>query len=76
MRDLFINLVGGEKEGIAISEAVSQYDLFDVTVEELMQIEGVGRVKAERIFNAINLGKYAIAHKEDKYIIRSPRRCS
>ncbi|WP_432775648.1 DNA repair protein RadC [Brevibacillus gelatini] len=48
-------------------------DLMSVTEQELMQIKGIGKVRAKQILAALELARKLNVPAESPYIIRSPR---
>nr|WP_154984831.1 DNA repair protein RadC [Paenibacillus xylanexedens] len=49
------------------------HDLLDTTQEELMEIHGIGKVKASQIISAIEIVKMLNTPRQARIIIRSPK---
>lgn len=67
-----------EKEnGYVVNEIFNRYpsiqELLEVTEEELLQINGIGKVKAQQIIAALKLARMNPSPVEDRFTIRSPQ---
>ncbi|WP_257351447.1 RadC family protein [Pseudalkalibacillus decolorationis] len=65
-----------KEDGYVVSELFTRFtsiqDLLDVTEEELLNIKGIGRVKAKQIVAALELARFNPSNVQDRFAIRSP----
>jgi DNA repair protein RadC len=66
-----------KEDGYVVSEIFNRFpsiqELLDVTEEELMQINGIGKVKAKQIVAALKLARMYPSPTEERFTIRSPQ---
>ncbi|MCS1384395.1 DNA repair protein RadC [Lysinibacillus sphaericus] len=66
-----------KEDGYILSEIFTRYpsikDLLDVTEEELLNIKGIGKVKAQQIIAALQLARMNPVTTEQRFRIRSPQ---
>ncbi|MFC4402371.1 RadC family protein [Gracilibacillus xinjiangensis] len=65
-----------KEDSYIVNELFTRYpsiqELLDVTEEELLQIKGIGKVKASQIIAALQLARMNPCPVEDRFTIRSP----
>lgn len=65
-----------KEDGYVVSELFTRFtsiqDLLDLTEEELLNIKGIGRVKAKQIFAALELARFNPSNVQERFAIRSP----
>ena len=65
-----------KEDGYVVSELFTRYtsiqDLLDVTEEELLNIKGIGKIKARQIVAALELARLNPSNAQDRFAIRSP----
>ncbi|MFB6466465.1 DNA repair protein RadC [Cytobacillus sp. Hz8] len=65
-----------KEDGYVVSEIFSRFpsiqELLEVTEEELLQINGIGKVKAKQIIAALKLARMNPTPVENRFTIRSP----
>lgn len=65
-----------KEDGYVVNEIFSRFpsiqELLEVTEEELMQIKGIGKVKAQQIISALKLARMNPTPIESRFAIRSP----
>lgn len=77
LKNLFATVIGERQDSYIVEKVFENktfQDLFMTTKEELMEIEGVGHVKAEKILSALALLKANPVLAEERYKITSPER--
>lgn len=77
IKSLFAQTLAERPGSYIVEELFSRFpsiaDLMSVTEQELMQIKGVGKVRANQILAALELARKLNVPVESQYIIRSPR---
>jgi len=77
IKSLFAQTLAERPDSYIVEELFTRFpsitDLMTVTEQELMQIKGIGKVRAKQILAALELAKKLNAPAEAPYIIRSPR---
>ncbi len=65
-----------KEDSYVVNELFTRYpsiqELLDVTEEELLQIKGIGKVKAQQIIAALQLARMNPNPSEERFTIRSP----
>ena len=65
-----------KEDGYVVSELFTRFtsiqDLLDVTEEELLNIKGIGKVKARQIIAALELARLNPSNAQERFAIRSP----
>ncbi|MED3791058.1 DNA repair protein RadC [Niallia alba] len=65
-----------KEDGYVVNEIFARFpsiqELLDVTEEELLQINGIGKVKAHQIISALKLARMNPCPVEQRFTIRSP----
>lgn len=73
---LLATTIREKEDGYLVNEIFTRYpsiqELLDVTEEELLQIKGVGKVKAKQIVSALKLARMNPCPIENRFTIRSP----
>jgi DNA repair protein RadC len=77
IKNLFAQTLSERPGSYIVEELFSRFpsiaDLMSVTEQELMQIKGIGKVRAKQILAALELAKKLNVPEQTPYIIRSPR---
>ncbi|WP_233275776.1 helix-hairpin-helix domain-containing protein [Salibacterium aidingense] len=75
-KNLLATTTREKEDSYVVNELFNRYpsvqEVLDVTEEELMQIKGIGSVKAKQIIAALQLARTNPCPSEDRFIIRSP----
>ncbi|MEN1966601.1 DNA repair protein RadC [Lentibacillus sp. N15] len=75
-KNLLATTTREKEDSYVVSELFSRYpsiqELLDVTEEELLQIKGIGKVKAKQIIAALQLARMNPCPVEQRFTIRSP----
>src|SRR5699024_4318064 len=65
-----------KEDSYVVNELFTRYpsiqELLDITEEELLQIKGIGKVRALQIIAALQLARMNPSPVEDRFTIRSP----
>lgn len=73
---LLATTIREKEDGYVVNEIFSRFpsiqELLEVTEEELMQIKGIGKVKAQQIIAALKLARMNPTPIEERFTIRSP----
>ncbi len=73
---LLASTIREKEDGYVVNEIFTRYpsiqELLDVTEEELLQIDGIGKVKAKQILSALKLARMNPCPAESRFTIRSP----
>lgn len=73
---LLASTIRDKADGYVVNEIFARYpsvqELLDVTEEELLQINGIGKVKAKQILSALMLARMNPCPVESRVTIRSP----
>lgn len=73
---LLATTIREKEDGYVVNEIFNRYpsiqELLDVTEEELLQINGIGKVKANQIIAALKLARMNPSPVENRFTIRSP----
>lgn len=73
---LLASTIREKEDGYVVNEIFTRYpsvqELLDVTEEELLQINGIGKVKAKQILSALKLARMNPCPVESRFTIRSP----
>ncbi|WP_339217733.1 JAB domain-containing protein [Ornithinibacillus sp. FSL M8-0202] len=76
-RNLLATTTREREDSYVVNELFSRYpsiqELLDVTEEELLQIKGIGKVKAKQIIAALQLARMNPCPVEQRFTIRSPQ---
>lgn len=74
---LLATTIREKEDGYVVSEIFNRYpsaqELLDITEEELMNIKGIGKVKANQIMAALKLARMNPCPIEERFTIRSPQ---
>jgi DNA repair protein RadC len=73
---LLATTIREKEDGYVVNVIFNRYpiqELLEVTEEELLQINGIGKVKASQIIAALKLGRMNPSPVEDRFTIRSPQ---
>ncbi|SFA83097.1 DNA repair protein RadC [Lentibacillus halodurans] len=75
-KNLLATTTREKEDSYVVNELFSRYpsiqELLDVTEEELLQIKGIGQVKAKQIIAALQLARMNPCPVEQRFTIRSP----
>lgn len=75
-KNLLATTTREKEDGYVVNELFNRYssiqELLDVTEEELLQIKGIGKVKAKQIIAALQLARMNPCPVENRFVIRSP----
>lgn len=73
---LLATTIREKEDGYVVNEIFNRYpsiqELLDVTEEELLMINGIGKVKAKQIIAALKLARMNPSPVENRFTIRSP----
>lgn len=73
---LLASTIREKEDGYVVNEIFTRYpsiqELLDVTEEELLQIDGIGKVKAKQILSALKLARMNPCPVENRFTVRSP----
>lgn len=73
---LLATTIREKEDGYVVNEIFSRFpsiqELLEVTEEELLQINGIGKVKAKQIIAALKLARMNPTSVENRFTIRSP----
>ncbi|WP_082687979.1 RadC family protein [Bacillus coahuilensis] len=73
---LLASTIREKEDGYVVNEIFTRYpsvqELLDVTEEELLQINGIGKVKAKQILSALKLARMNPCPVESRFTVRSP----
>lgn len=76
-KSLFATTLREKEDGYVVSELFSRFpsiqELLDVTEEELLEIKGIGKVKAKQIVSALRLARLNPVASQERFVIRSPK---
>lgn len=76
-RNLLATTAREKEDSYVVNELFSRFpsiqELLDVTEEELLQIKGIGKVKAKQIIAALQLARMNPCPVEQRFTIRSPQ---
>jgi DNA repair protein RadC len=76
-KSLLATTIREKDDSYIVSEIFTRFpsiqELLGVTEEELLQISGIGRVKAQQIIAALRLARLNPTTAEERYAIRSPK---
>ncbi|WP_374965371.1 DNA repair protein RadC [Lysinibacillus sp. RS5] len=76
-KSLIASTLREKEDGYILSEVFTRYpsiqELLDVTEEELLNIKGIGKVKAQQIIAALQLARMNPVTTEQRFRIRSPQ---
>lgn len=76
-KSLFATTLKEKEDGYVVSELFSRFpslqELLDVTEEELLDIKGIGKVKAKQIVSALQLARLNPVASQERFVIRSPK---
>ncbi|WP_084414116.1 RadC family protein [Salibacterium aidingense] len=75
-KNLLATTTREKEDSYVVNEIFTRYpsvkELLDVTEEELLQIKGIGTVKAKQIVAALKLARMNTSASDERFIIRSP----
>ncbi|MCT1577061.1 helix-hairpin-helix domain-containing protein [Oceanobacillus kimchii] len=75
-KNLLATTTREKEDSYVVNELFSRYpsiqELLDVTEEELLQIKGIGKIKAKQIVAALQLARMNPCPVEQRFTIRSP----
>lgn len=73
---LLATTIREKEDGYVVNEIFNRFpsiqELLEVTEEELLQISGIGKVKAKQIIAALKLARMSPSPVENRFTIRSP----
>lgn len=73
---LLATTIREKEDGYVVNEIFSRFqsiqELLEVTEEELKQIKGIGKIKAQQIMAALKLARMNPTPAEERFAIRSP----
>ncbi|WP_313150479.1 RadC family protein [Lysinibacillus capsici] len=76
-KSLIATTLREKEDGYILSEIFTRYpsiqELLDVTEEELLNIKGIGKTKAQQIIAALQLARMNPVTTEERFRIRSPQ---
>ncbi|POZ55056.1 hypothetical protein LYSIN_03353 [Lysinibacillus sphaericus] len=76
-KSLIATTLREKEDGYILSEIFTRYpsiqELLDVTEEELLNIKGIGKIKAQQIIAALQLARMNPVTTEQRFRIRSPQ---
>lgn len=76
-KSLIATTLREKEDGYILSEMFTRYpsiqELLDVTEEELLNIKGIGKTKAQQIIAALQLARMNPVTTEERFRIRSPQ---
>lgn len=74
---LLATTIHEKEDSYVLNEVFSRFpsiqELLEVTLEELLSIKGIGKVKAQQIIAALKLARMNPSPIEERYTIRSPQ---